>query len=501
MFLSIYFGYHDSCITFSNNNKIVLHLEAERVFRKKHLRLKKEQMEDLIKVGLDYLQISVNGIKKVYLAQWNNQFDNKKIVILGREFKPIITRHHENHIGTGLVSNFKDAVIVCADGGSEDGTTKIYIKKDKKITLLEDLNHTILTGKFYGTITQLIIAPSFGRAHDTNPGKTMGLAALGKYNKKYAILLDKYKDEINKLHMDGCEHLLKIFNLEPDYNNPWLDKDRCDLAYTAQEYWTNTFLKKIVSLRKHSKNIIFVGGCAYNVVLNTKIVESKIFDDVYITPISGDCGQSLGALIYHNRDLSCDYPFLGRSFGKVPLQASNLLKNVLKDLIEKKIIAWYQAESEVGPRSLGHRSFIGIPTTSSMRVKLSEKVKKREPYRPVAPIIPVEKFSYYFKGSFYSPYMTFAPKVKSITRKVAPAIVHFDGTSRVQTLEKSTNPFLHKLLLELEKAGLPPILMNSSFNTNGEPIVDTPEDALRTFKNSEADVLYINGKRYEKNQI
>ncbi len=501
MFLSIYFGYHDSCITFSDKNRIVLHLEAERVFRKKHLRLTKEQMENLIKIGLNYLGSSIKEIKKVYLARWNNQFEEKIIKILGRKFRPEITIHHANHIGTGLVSNFKEALIICADGGSEDGTTRVYLKKNKMITLLEDLNDTILTGKFYGTITQMIISPSFGRAHDTNPGKTMGLASLGKYNKKYASLLDKHKEEINKLHFNGCEHLLKIFKIKKDYNNHWLDKNRCDLAYTAQEYWADNFLNKICSLRKYSKNLIFVGGCAYNVVLNTKLVESKVFDNVYITPVSGDCGQSLGALIYHHQNLSCNYPFLGRSFGQLSLQGNALLSSVLNDLVNKKIVAWYQGESEIGPRSLGHRSFLGIPTSKDMCVKLSEKVKKREPYRPVAPIIPIEKFSTYFKGSFYSPYMTFAPKVKSITRKVAPAIVHFDGTSRVQTLEKSSNPFLHKLLLELEKEGFPPILMNSSFNINGEAIVDTPEDALRTFKNSEADVLYINGKRYEQNQI
>ncbi len=495
--LSLYFGYHDSCITFADKTKILLHLEAERVFRKKHLRLTRKQMEHLVNVGLDYLNISINNIEKVYLAQWNNQFEEKFLNLLGRNFKPILTGHHANHIGTGMVAGFEDAVIVCADGGSEDGTTAIYLKKHNKITLLENLNNTILTGKFYGTLTQMIICPSFGRAHDTYPGKTMGLAALGNYRRKYALLLEQYKDVINNLHFNGCEHLLDLFELKPNYDKPWLDNNRCDLAYTAQEYWIKTFLQKIYSLRRYSRNLIFVGGCAYNVVLNTKIVESKLFDNVYITPVSGDCGQSLGALIYHQPTLSCHYPFLGRSFGQISLQTPNLLKKLINDLISKKIIAWYQGESEIGPRALGHRSFLGIPTSKSMRIKLSEKVKKREPYRPVAPIIPIEKFHTYFKGDFYSPYMTFAPKVNDITRKVAPAIVHYNGTSRVQTLDKSTNPFLHTLLLELENVGLPPILMNTSLNIQGEAMVDTPKDALKTFKKSAAEVLYINGKRYE----
>ncbi len=493
--LSIYFGFHDSCITISDKKEILLHLEAERIFRKKHIRLNKGQMIKLIKIGLDYININIEQVDKIYLAKWNNQFGEGIIEILGKIFNPIMTSHHENHIGACLDHKLKDAIIFCADGGSEDGSTKVYFKKQKKISLIDDLDSSPLTGKFYGTITQMIINPEFGRAHDTYPGKTMGLASTGNFDKKIYSLIDKNKKEINKLHINGCNHLLKKFNLTKDYSSPWLDKKRRDLAFNAQLYWENKFFEKVKKYRKYSKNLILVGGCAYNVLLNSKIVESSIFSRIIISPVSGDCGQSIGAILYHNPQIKCNYPFLGRSFGEIDLK-EEIIESVVNDLLNHKIIAWFQGRSEIGPRALGHRSFLGLPDSISMRNKLSIKVKRREPYRPVASIIAEEFLQEFFETKNNSPYMNFSPKAKEITKKIAPAIVHYDNTSRIQTLSAQQNKVIYKILLRIMKETGAPILMNTSFNTNGEPIVDTPKDAFKSFQKSKADVLYLNGRRY-----
>lgn len=193
-------------------------------------------------------------------------------------------------------------------------------------------------------------------------------------------------------------------------------------------------------------------------------------------------------------NIEVDYPFLGR--GKEKIESYD--ENVIEDLLNHKVIAWFQGRSEIGARALGHRSFIGLPDSVEMRVKISEKIKKREPYRPVAAMIPEEYISEYFEQKYSSPYMTFCAKAKEITKEKAPAIVHFDGTTRVQTVRKTDNPIIYDILLKLKEKGKVPILMNTSFNVASEPIVDTQEDAINTYRESGADELYIDGVKYSK---
>ena len=494
--LAIHFGFHDSNICIASSKKILLHLEAERIFReKKHMALSSKQaMENLIKTGLDYLSITIKDIETVYISRIENYFGEKNVNILGKIFNPIMTGHHNNHIGTSLPSNFKDALIICADGGSEDGTTKIYNKKNEKIDLLEDLSNTPMTGRFYGTLTQLVINSNFNLAYESLAGKTMGLAAYGSHSKEIAELVKKNANILNKLYLAGCGKLRKIFKLSDDYSKPWLDSRRCNLAFEGQNYWTRIFSKKIIDYSYVSKNLIMVGGCALNVVLNSKIAEKKCFEQIYVPPVSSDAGQSIGAILFNNPKIKCNYPFLGRGFGDIV----NIPDNLIDDLLHHKIIAWYQGRSESGPRALGHRSFLGLPDSLKMKKKLSQNIKRREPFRPVAPIVAKEFLSKFFETEQESPFMTFSPKAKPITKKIAPAIVHIDGTSRIQSLKQKDNPVLHSVLLEIGKKTGAPILMNSSLNVMGEPIVDTPDDAFKNFYNCNADVLYINGERYTK---
>ncbi len=496
--LSIYFGYHDSCLTISENEVICLHLEAERYFRKKHSRLSKRKMIKLIKVGLDHLGLTVNDIETLVIAAWNNQFRQNKVTLLGKTFKPMISSHHRNHIGTCMPSGFREALAVCADGGSEDGTTKIYSIANGETCLLEDLNDKVVTGKFYGTITQMIIEPRFMKAHTESPGKTMGLSALGSYSQELYDLLKEYSDEVNDLQKYGCNYLRKIFGLDKSYDNVWQDKRRKDLAYTAQYLWQETFVEEIAKYKDKFENLMLSGGCFLNILLNTRLLESSLFKSIYVSPVSGDGGQSLGAILYHFPHIKCDYPFLGRGFGDVNADNKQLVNQVVSDLLEHKIIAWYQGRSEAGARSLGHRSFLALPDSLQIKKRLSEEVKKREPYRPVAGMLPEEDLTKFFDTVHPSPFMTFAPRVKPGMANRIPAIVHADGTSRIQTLAQKDNPVLHEILKRVGQATGTSVLMNTSFNVAGEPIVDTPEDAKRSFDASEADILYINGEQYKQ---
>jgi carbamoyltransferase len=316
-------------VTFSSDKEILLHLEAERVFGKKHMPINSpEVMSTLVEIGLKYLNLSIDEIGKLYLAKWNNKFKEVDVEILGKKFNPILTSHHENHIGSSFPSGFEDSLIVCADGGSEDGTSKIYLKKGDSVELLEDLDDTPMTGKFFGTLTQMIIWPTVGRAHNTYPGKTMGLAALGVDDKELLDLVHKHWREINKLHFDGCDHLLELFNLSKNYEKPWEDERRRNLALVGQNFWVDSFYKKILSYSDLSKNVSLVGGCALNVVLNTKLLESNAFDNVYISPVSGDPGQSLGAILFHNPKVKCEYPYLGRGYGELDQVPEKLVQDL-----------------------------------------------------------------------------------------------------------------------------------------------------------------------------
>lgn len=496
LILSISFCYHDSCITFADNKNILLHLEAERYFREKHKRICKiEEMDELIQAGLNYINKTVNDITEVIVAQWMNIYNPEFALILGKKFKYELSNHHNNHIGVVLPSKYEHSVIFVSDGGSECGTTKVYYLDKNYIKMIDDLDDMLYTGMFYGTIAQIIIEPDFDIAHTSGVGKLMGLSSLGEYSKEFEFLIKQNIKKLNKLNLGGVSQLLTLFDISDDYNEPWKDKRRLDLAKTAQTMWLEENIKYLENYRCYSDNICLTGGCALNILLNSALIERNIYNSVYVSPISTDAGQSLGAILYKYNNLEIDYPFVGRSFNK----SDELeLDNIVNDLLNGQIIAWYEGASEIGARALGHRSFIGLPNSISNRKRLSEKIKGREPYRPVAAIVLEEDLNKYFFQNYSSPYMTFCSKAKKLTIETCPAIVHFDGTTRVQTVNEKNNKKIYNILKELKNKNMPPILMNTSFNIMGEPIVDSIEDAIKTFKQSECDTLYINGKKWSK---
>ena len=192
----------------------------------------------------------------------------------------------------------KKCVIYISDGGSEEGTTKVYYREGDKIWLAEDLNNTSCTGQFYGTMAQLILDPDFDRAHTSAVGKFMGLSSLGKYDDKIMNIIKENENTLNQLYVNGCKHLLKLFNLADSYDRAWEDQNKRNIAYTAHNYWVNTNVEKLKKHNKFSRNICLSGGCSLNISLNSKLLDENIFDNVYVSPVSTDGGQSLGAILY-----------------------------------------------------------------------------------------------------------------------------------------------------------------------------------------------------------
>ncbi len=493
--LSIFFGYHDSCVTVADNNTILLHLEAERYFREKHCRIMDGmKMDRLVSEALSYVGGDIGSVERVYVAQLSSPLDKDHVEINGRRFRHINTTHHMNHIGTVLDHGFDKTLIVVADGGSEDGSTRLYLQNtNSELTMLEDLDHTAANGRFYGSLTMLVIEPDYMRAHGWDSGKTMGLSAYGKYRKSFEEHLRSHVPQMLWGSTLDVEASRSLFDISDDYSKPWLEEARRDLAHTGQLYWTKCFREKLEKYRHLSDSILVVGGCAFNVLLNSELIDSGLFKRIHVGPASGDSGQSLGAILFHERNVCCNGPYLGRGFGDV----DQLPDSLVTDLLAGRLVAWYQGRSEIGPRALGHRSLLGLPNSIEQRDRMN-RLKGREPYRPVAPIIIAESLEQFFATKQPSPFMSFAPKARESTCALAPAIVHADGTSRVQTLSAVDNPILYEALTLIGQETGIPMLMNTSFNFAGEPMVDTPDDALRSFKLSGMDVLYINGERIEK---
>lgn len=491
--LSLFFGHHDSSVTIADDKQILLHLEAERFFREKHCRIRTlEKMDILVKAALDHTGFDIEAVDCLYLSTLSNPLPRGKIKINGRLFDPFITTHHNSHIGTVLDHKFQKTLIVVADGGSEDGSTKIYLHdtNDNSISMLEDLGETAANGKFYGSLTMLVIDPDFLRAHGWYSGKTMGLSAYGTYSRDLEHKLSELTPKMLWGNVLDVSEARNFFGLSNNYSTPWLDNLRIDLAHTGQEYWEKCFLEKLGKYSSLTENIVMVGGCALNVLLNSALIDGGLFKNIHVCPAPGDGGQSIGSILFHEREVSCNGPYLGRGFGEV----DDLPKHLPDDLLSGKLVAWYQGRSEIGPRALGHRSLLGLPNKIEQRDKMN-LLKGREPYRPVAPVVTTESYQQFFETSHPSPYMSFAPKARLITQQLAPAIVHKDGTSRMQTLSKQDNPILHRALEIIgDETGIP-ILMNTSFNFDGEAMVDTPDDAIKSFKSSGMDVLYINGDR------
>lgn len=491
--VSVFHGIHDSCVSFADDRSVLLHLEAERVTRRKHDALDAAGMERLILTGLSHLDADVDAIETLLVASLGDPLQGRSRSIGGRILDVVPTSHHQNHIGTVLPSLSGPSLIVCADGGSEDGTTRLYVRSDRgEIGLAEDLDPTPLNGRFYGTLTQLVIDPDFIKAHAHDAGKTMGLAACGRDDVVLRAWLAHHWHWLNNYHGAPQEllPLMSALGLGTDYRRPWLDPRRCDLARNGQQLWVEWFLDRIAPYARHCPTVALTGGCALNVVLNSAIAESGLFERVVVGPASPDSGQSLGALLWRNPSLDVRMPFLGR--GGTALEACP--PELVEDLLADRVVGWFEGRSEIGPRALGHRSILALPFPRAQKDRLN-RLKGREPYRPVAPIVRERDLGRFFATGTPSPFMSFAPRALPETCARAPAIVHFDGTSRLQTMAPDTNKALHALLDALDAAIGVPILCNTSFNFAGEPIVDTPDDARRSFASSGLDVLYIDGER------
>ncbi len=461
--------------------------------------------------------------------------------------KIYFSEHHYSHAASAFYpSPFKDAVILILDGVGEWATTTIATGNGNEIKILKEIHFPHSIGLLYSAFTYFT-----GFKVNSGEYKVMGLAPYGQPKYKDIImkeLVDLKEDgsfRLNMKYFNYATGLTMINNKFEDLfgqkaRNPQKDlltQFHMDIASSIQSVTEEIILKLTMSLSKEykSRNLCLAGGVALNCVANGKILKNNIFENMWIQPAAGDAGGSLGAaLAFWYKELgnkrnpsSSDDEMRGSYLG--PSFYDNQVENTLKSLDAKytkqneenlislianelkngKIIGWFQGRMEFGPRALGARSIIADPRSDKMQKKLNLKVKFRESFRPFAPSVLREDLNDWFELNSDSPYMLLVSNVKkniqipmtekdqklfginklNIKRSSIPAVTHVDYSARIQTVHEKTNPKYYKLIKKFKEITNCPILVNTSFNVRGEPIVCTIEDAFRCFMGTNLDIL------------
>ncbi len=510
-----------------------------------------------------YLAFAPKGFKQFLFSMpiWLKQklFMKKEIIDELKKFEPkfekkklFFSEHHLSHAASAFYpSPFKKALIFTADGVGEWATTTVGIGSQNNINILKEINFPSSLGLLYSAFTYYI-----GFKVNSGEYKLMGLAPYGK--PKYANLiksklLDLKDDGSFRLNQDYFDYSTGFKMTNEKFSNLFKNPPRkpessfkeihMDIAASIQDVIESIVLKILESLKKEYsiENLCLAGGVALNCVVNGLIQKKKIFKNVWIQPAAGDAGGSLGAAlalwymhlkkkrIINNND-SMKGAFIGPSFSNedikknldtlmvkyIKLEKKKLIKFVAKKISEGKIVGWFQNRMEFGPRALGARSIIADPRDKSMQKKLNLKIKFRESFRPFAPSVLQDQSNKWFNLDCNSPYMLIVSDLKkdklvtikktkktlsSINeiRSKVPSITHVNNSARVQTVNKSTNPLYYDLIKEFFKITKTPLLINTSFNIRGEPIVCTPEDAYRCFMGTNLDILVLENFIIEKN--
>jgi carbamoyltransferase len=366
--------------------------------------------------------------------------------------------HHYSHAAAGyFTSKFDDALIVVVDSIGEFNTTTGWIGEGSIIKNIYKQNYSFSFGLFYSAFTQLI-----GLEPNKEEYILMGMAAYGNSKNLYNKV-NSYFPNINKQKYNFHKGIW-------DWDLPITDENKFDIAAAVQRVYEQRLMELMHTLKRqtHKKKLVFMGGCALNCSANTLLWE--LFDDVWIMPNPGDAGSSLGAAAaYYGKHIVWDTPYLGYEIkGEYPIE------NILADLRENKISAVANGRAEFGPRALGNRSILADPRDPNIKDKVNV-IKQREKFRPFAPVVLEEYASDWFDMSFASPYMQYAVKCKRAAE--IPSVVHYDGTSRVQTVNREQHRGLYELLQRWYKETGVPVLLNTSLNIKNQPLLNDERDA------------------------
>ena len=470
----------------------------------------------------------VSSIKEELSSIFN--IDESKI-----KAEVINVEHHRAHMASAFfASPFEESAILSIDGFGDFTSTMIGIGKGNKIEVFDSVIYPHSLGVFYTAFTQYLGFKNYGDEY-----KVMGLSPYGKEDKN---LIEKVRDvivlkdnglfEINKKYFrhpkegvsmsweDGnpfiediySDYMVKVFGKAREKNEE-LTEYHQNLAYAIQRVTEETIFHILESLQKRTglKNICIAGGVAQNSVANGKITDKTNFDNLYIPPAGHDAGTAIGSALWLYNQIKDNpriapqkHSYFGAKFNDEEVEEfcqennisykkysnEELFDVVTEQLIKAGVVGWFQGRAEFGPRALGHRSILADPTRDDAKEILNLKIKRREPFRPFAPSILKEFTSEYFKKVDDVPFMEKVFQFRDDKKESLKAVVHVDGSGRLQTVDKDLEPKYYRLIETFYKKTGVPILLNTSFNEN-EPIVNTPKEAYDCFYRTKMDMLVM----------
>jgi carbamoyltransferase len=519
-----FYGSHNAAVAVEKNGELVCVIEIERFLNRKNAGYSQYLVSNtrpyLLGKIIKWIEehYGISEYENCYYLNADTVEADKKVyyerLIPAKNY--VNCFHHLSHAASGFYqTNYTNALIISFDGGGNDGFFNIYHAKDRNnieevARLGYDLGFPYMS--FGDYLADIKKEPALNIGNLVYSGKIMGLCSYGKLRNEWLGPMKKYyyakPDGLNYIELlkELGEEIGLEFNTEKR-----LEKEIAwDLAKTSQIAFEEVFLEisKTYLDQYPDMPLIVVGGCALNILLNSRL-KLELDRDVFVPPNPNDCGIASGLLLYHMKpEKAVDLTYKG-----VPVLDKDLLmaycedynnaemvdlEKVARGLNEGKIIGIVRDTSEHGPRALGNRSIICDPTKPNMKDILNAKVKNREWYRPFAPVVRLENVSKYFEFVGESRWMSFCPKVKEEWKEKLISITHIDGTARIQTVTREQNEFLYDLLGEFEKLNGIGVLLNTSFNIDGRPILSTFKDAFHLLNTTQMDSLIAQDFYIEK---
>ena len=412
--------------------------------------------------------------------------------------------HHLAHAAsTYYVSGFGDAAILTIDGRGEQATTLFARGSGPNIEKLGEVRLPHSLGILYETVTSYL-----GFLHSSDEYKVMALTSVRS---------DRYlRDFRSILSLDGLGYRVEAPDLEERFGparKPWepLEERHFAVAFALQTTLEETVLELARGLHERTGDtrLCMAGGVALNCVMNARLRDEGPFDQIFVQPAAGDAGTALGAAyVVDARERGIATPFtmkhayLGPEYDEEEIEGvlsrarlaferpADIAEATADLLARDRIVGWFQGRMEFGPRALGSRSIVASPADSDMKDRLNA-IKQREEFRPVAPAVLEERAAEYFSPARPDPFMLFVENVRPEKAHLIPAVRHIDGTARIQTVSVTESPLFHRLICAFEARSRVPVVVNTSFNTRGEPIVCTPDDALASYFTTSLDALAI----------
>lgn len=528
-------GYQDIAACLLKDGEIICAVEEERLNR---IKFSPGQLPELaIYECLKQANISFNQIDIIasHGITWGSEYEEKLNdyfkYTFGASKNIEFVHHHTAHAASSFYgSGFDKAMIITIDASGDGVSTQFMIGSNKKMELIKRIERPNSLGIFYSLITQFC-----GFRRDSDEYKLMGLSAYGNKNAydlsdilsykngeyflniEYLKPVKKGMSQPTRQEMAFSNKLIKLLGNKRLKHEP-IEQKHMDIAASAQKLLEDVIVDMVTHFHKQTglRKICLAGGVALNCLVNQKIMNLDFIDDIYVQPAASDAGVALGSAMYVSAQNNIlpkpiDSALLGPEYSNNQIKqaleninvkyqkCSDIEAYTAKLLSENKVVGWFQDRLEFGPRALGARSILANPAMPKVKDVLNAKIKFRESYRPFCPSITEDDLNIYFNGSISkSPFMNITFDVKDQVKNIIPGVVHNDGTARIQTVSSKHQPKFYKLIKEFEKISGFPVVVNTSFNTNNEPIVANPYDAVSSFYRSGIDVLVIGDFVVEK---